>query len=94
MSSPNKTMLIIGNGPSTKELAKYGFHNIPKNIDTFGMGLAYKYFSRVNWWPDYYICADKKVVKNKQVFLKSIVDDETLPVKKFFSLSRFPRVTG
>jgi len=34
----NDTIIIIGNGPSTKALAEYGFHNLPDSIDTFAMG--------------------------------------------------------
>jgi len=79
-----KTLLVIGNGPSTRELADFGFHNIPGHIDTFGMGLAYKYFDRIGWWPTYYTCADKKVVRSKEDYLKNLIVDEAIKVKKFF----------
>jgi hypothetical protein len=66
-----KTLLIIGNGPSTKELVKFGFKNIPAHIDTFGMGLAYKFYEKIGWWPTYYVCADQKLVaKNEDAFRK------------------------
>nr|WP_321442505.1 hypothetical protein [uncultured Cohaesibacter sp.] len=42
------SILIIGNGPSTKKVAEYGFANLPKNLHTFGMGAAYRYFSKIN----------------------------------------------
>jgi len=57
----NDTIIIIGNGPSTKALAEYGFHNLPDSIDTFAMGAAYRYFERINWWPNYYAWCDVKV---------------------------------
>jgi hypothetical protein len=84
MTPQNQTMLIIGNGPSSKELADFGFHNIPDHIDTFGMGLAYKYYSKIDWWPTYYICADKKVVKNRGDYLRSLILDDNVRVRKFF----------
>ena len=84
MSLAPKTILIIGNGPSAKELAAYGFDRIPPHIDTFGMGLAYKEYSRLGWWPTYYACADKKVVKNKENTIKSLILDPKVTVKRFF----------
>jgi glycosyltransferase involved in cell wall biosynthesis len=80
----NKTMLIIGNGPSSKELAEYGFHQIPSHVDTFGMGLAFKHFERVGWWPTYYICADSKVVQHRRESLARVVMDPKVRVKRFF----------
>lgn len=95
MKNKNKTILIIGNGPSTKELVKFGFDNIPNNIDTFGMGLAFKFYERIKWWPEYYICADIKVVKNNEDVLRRIVDSPDCPVNRFFfplKLSESPRL--
>ncbi len=77
-------MLIVGNGPSTKELGEYGFQNIPLNVDTFGMGLAFKHFEKVGWWPTYYICADKKVVQHCRESLAEVVMDPKVRVKRFF----------
>lgn len=80
----NKSILLIGNGPSTKELVEYGFDSIPEHIDTFGMGLSYKFYGKINWWPTYYVCADQNVVKNHEAHLRSVVLDEGVGVKRFF----------
>lgn len=84
VTTPPKTMLIIGNGPSTKELADYGFDRIPSHVDTFGMGLAYKEYSRLTWWPTYYACADQKVVKHQRDTFVSLVRDPKVTVKRFY----------
>jgi len=48
-----KSILLIGNGPSTRLLANFGFNRLPKEIDTFGMGAAYRFYRDAHWWPDY-----------------------------------------
>lgn len=53
VTSGNRKMLVIGNGPSTKALAEFGFQNLPDDVDTFGMRAAYRYFRKVGWWPKY-----------------------------------------
>ncbi len=80
----NKKMLIIGNGPSTRRLAEYGFHNLPDDIDTFGMGAAYRYFYGIDWWPTYYACCDSKVVYSHRQNLKALIEDSDVTTRKFF----------
>ena len=79
----SRRMLIIGNGPSTAEVAgKLG--RLPPDVDTFGMGAAYRYFRRVNWWPTYYALADQKVVYSHRNALAEIVEDPAIPIKRFY----------
>ncbi|MBW2000851.1 MAG: glycosyltransferase, partial [Deltaproteobacteria bacterium] len=80
----NDTILIIGNGLSTRYLAHLGFDKIPKNVDTFGMGAAYRYYSYIGWWPTYYALCDIKVVFYHQKNLKAIIEDPDIPVRKYF----------
>ena len=80
----NKYILLIGNGQSTKELVEFGLENLPKEIDTFGMGAAYRYFERVNWWPDYHAWCDMKVVHSHRASFKRIAEDASIPLKKLF----------
>ena len=80
----NKSALIIGNGPSTKMLVDFGLTNLPKNVDTFGMGAAYRYFKQANWWPKYYVMGDCKLVKCHLNDLVSIIHDDSCSVEKFF----------
>lgn len=80
----NDTIMIIANGPSTKALAEYGFENIPSHIDTFGMGLAYKYYERINWWPTFYGCMDQKVVKNNESEFVRIINSKNTTTEAFF----------
>ena len=80
----NRSILVIGNGLSTRYLAHLGFDKIPKNVDTFGMGAAHRYYSDIGWWPTYYALCDVKVVFHNQKELKAIVEDPRIPVRKYF----------
>lgn len=80
-----KPILIIGNGHSTKLLEEYGFHNIPRHIETFGMNSAYRYFSIMPWWPTYYASFDYKVSKHHMNDFISIVKNNKIPIVKFFT---------
>jgi hypothetical protein len=80
----NKIILIIGNGPSTKQIADFGFHKLPDHISTFGMVLAYRYFQKINWWPTYYGVADSKSAFHHRADYYKILHDPSIPTKKFF----------
>lgn len=84
MKPINKSILLLGNGPSTCELIQYGLSNLPSGLDTFGMGAAYRYFERVNWWPDYHAWCDTKVVHSHRDAFKRIVEDPTIPLKRMY----------
>jgi|GEM_PF-1861112 len=78
------SILIIGNGPSTKKLIDFGLHNLPPTIDTFGMGAAYRFFREVKWWPTYYAWCDAKVVHCHRAALTSLIEDPEIPTRRFF----------
>ena len=40
----DRKILIIGNGPSTGEIVDLGLENLRPDVDTFGMGAAYRFF--------------------------------------------------
>ena len=93
-AAANRKILIIGNGPSTKELADVGFDKIPADVDTFGMGAAYRHYERVQWWPTYYAWADTKVVHSHREELKRIIEDPNVGTRRFYfsrPISRHPR---
>jgi uncharacterized Rossmann fold enzyme len=56
-----RKILIIGNGPSTKEL---NFNNLDKNIITIGMNSAYRYWYKIKWFPDIYVSLDHIVTES------------------------------
>ena len=80
----NKKIFIIGNGPSTRELAEWGLDNIRSDVDTFGMGIAYRFFREVNWWPTYYALGDSKVVFSHRAELAKVVLDPNVSTERFF----------
>lgn len=79
-----KTILLIGNGPSTKELKEIGFENIPKNIDTFGMNSLYRYCEQINWWPTYYAAYDSRVTPFHKQYFKNMMKNNS-NIKNIFS---------
>jgi len=80
----NRKILIIGNGPSTQELAEWGLENLRSDVDTFGMGIAYRFFQEINWWPTLYACGDSKVVFSHRKELGSIVENPDVPTDRFY----------
>jgi len=91
----NDSILLIGNGPSTKELVEFGFENLPSNLDTFGMGAAYRFFDETNWWPTYHAWCDMKVVHSHRQELKRIAEDPSVALEKLYvslPLSSAPRL--
>jgi hypothetical protein len=50
-----KPAAILGNGPSLKG---FDFQNNLCGYATFGMNAAYRFWDRINWYPDYYSCLD------------------------------------
>ena len=88
------SILIIGNGPSAKKLAEFGLHNLPTNIDTFGMGAAYRYFREIGWWPTYYAWCDAKVVHSHRNALTELIGDSEISTRTFYfslPISEHPR---
>lgn len=79
-----RRLLIIGNGPSVKALVAYGFRNIPSDVDTFGMGAAYRFYEDIDWWPTYYALADRKVVYSHRKKLRELVENPRVATSEFF----------
>ena len=61
-----KDVIVIGNGRSLKE---YDFKKIPRDkYDIICTGLSYRYWEKIDWWPDIYINIDNRVcMLNKSV---------------------------
>ena len=49
-----KNIIIMGNGPSLKN---FNFELL-KNKNVLGMNAAYRYWEKINWFPNYYACLD------------------------------------
>jgi FkbM family methyltransferase len=80
----SRKMLILGSGPSTRELVDWGLDKLPADIDTFGMGAQYRFYREINWWPTYYALADAKVVFSHRSDLANIVQDPGVTTERFF----------
>ena len=80
----NKTALIIGNGPSTKELLELGLNNIPNEISTFASNSFYRISNKHNWWPDYYAAYDYNVTPFHKENLKHMMKNQN-KIKAIYS---------
>jgi hypothetical protein len=79
-----KIALIIGNGKSATPLVEDNFKSIPKNVDTYGTSVAFRYYEKINWWPTYYGLFDSKVVNHHKEKFQEFLLDENNPVKTWF----------
>lgn len=83
----NTEIILMGNGPSLKELIDFGLENIPDNIDTFGLNAAYRYFNKVNWFPTYIGSFDSRVTPyHSHNILKMVENTNTI---KFITVDPF-----
>lgn len=62
---------ILGNGPS---LRGFNFQKDLKGYATFGMNAAYRYWDKINWYPDYYSCLDLVVGLSHKDEIKRLID--------------------
>jgi hypothetical protein len=70
-------ILVIGNGPSTKNL---NFHNV--KMKTFCVNNCCKIFKKINFYPTYFGSFDKRHCKeNKEIYIDMILNS---PIEKFF----------
>ena len=64
---PNDTIVVMGNGPSLKDV---DFDMLNK-VDTFGLNSAYRAYERMDWWPTYHGCFDYRVTECHRVISAS-----------------------
>lgn len=83
-------LIILGNGPSLKD---YDFPNY-KSCDTLGMNAAYRYWDKINWYPNHYICLDDQVIDTHASEILRLIKDGI--IKSFFLssviLERYPEI--
>jgi hypothetical protein len=78
MENNTKKIVIMGNGPSLKEID----FNLLKNIDTFGLNSAYRKYEEINFYPTYYGSFDYKTIDTNTHDFQYLIDHS--PIKKFF----------
>lgn len=78
VSPTNRSLLIIGNGPSTKNL---DFSKL-KNIDTFMMNASYRKFDDINYSPTYFSCCDSKMIFSHYKKYLDLI--KKYPIKEFY----------
>jgi hypothetical protein len=66
----NSRAFILGNGPSLKG---FDLHRL-KDFDVFGMNAAYRFWDKINWYPQYYSCLDIVVGLSHAKEIKRLIE--------------------
>jgi len=82
-----KKLLIICNGPSTKNLDWTLLKQNKHKIDTFCLNSCYRKFEELNFYPTYFGCFDYKVGKYHETEFQKLLLDKNNGIKKFFFLN-------
>lgn len=86
-NNEDKLLIVIGNGPSTKNLNFNIIKNNKDKIHTIGMNSAYRKYNDIDYFPNYYSGWDYVVTNDhKDNFTKCIKENKNT---KFFFVSNF-----
>lgn len=55
---------VLANGPSLKDI---DFNSL--SGPTIGMNAAYRFWTQIDWYPDYYVCLDAQLIETHKEFL-------------------------
>lgn len=83
--SQSKKVVLIGNGPSTKDI------DLKKiNFATIGMNIAFRHWYKINWFPDIYCCLDVDLIKCHFSAISELIKNEKC--QKFFLRKHFQNI--
>lgn len=78
-----KRAIIMGNGPS---LRGFDFNRL-NGFDVFGMNAAYRYWDKINWYPQYFSCLDVVVGLSHAEEIKRLIENAHIyGIKQFLLL--------
>lgn len=83
MSDNTKRIFVLGNGPSMRGFDFKRF----KDVHTVGCNAAYRYWDKIDWYPDYYCCMDFKLIQTHHNQIKDLLISGK--VKKIFVRDTF-----
>ena len=63
-----KEIYILGNGKSLKD---FDFEFL-KDKQTVGTCLAFRYWEKIDWYPNHYVCVDYNVLKSNIESIKDV----------------------
>ena len=72
MSKEIKEIYILGNGQSLKDFDFEFF----KDKQTLGTCLAFRYWEKINWYPNHYVCVDCNVLKSNIESIKDLIENK------------------
>ena len=71
-----KKLLVIGNGSSLRD---FDFEKIDRNkYDIMGLCLAFRYWNKNKWFPDYYCIGDSVVHKSNYYHINKLIKNENI----------------
>lgn len=73
----NKKIYVLGNGKSLKDINLKSLKH-----DSIGMNVAYRFWYKINWFPTYYCCLDKIVIKHHAENIFNMINQNK--IQKFF----------
>lgn len=79
----DKTLIIMGNGPSLKDVD----FEIVKKHDSFGLNAAYRKYDEINFYPTYFGCFDLVVTDSHKTQFQNLINNST--IKKFFFIRKY-----
>lgn len=82
-----KKLLVICNGPSTKNLNWDWLNKNKDKLDTFCVNSSYRKFNEFNFNPTYFGCFDYVVGKHHEKEFQKLVEDDTNNIKNFYFLN-------
>jgi len=68
---PIKKCFVIGNGKSIK-----GIDFKKLDGETFGLTMAYRYWRKIDWYPDYYINVDHVVLNHHHKDIEAFIEED------------------
>ena len=81
INSQNK-VIVLGNGPSLKG---FEFSSL-SNVDSVGMNAAYRFWERINWYPDHYVCLDDQLIETHADAIYTLIKEKK--VKTAFLIAK------
>ena len=79
-------LVVVGNGPSLRQ--EYIDLIKEKNIDSFGLNSAYRYFKKMEWFPKYYGCFDYALTESHKEQWSELIESKDYPIEKYFLIER------
>lgn len=80
-----EVLVVLGNGPSLRHVD----FSVLKDVDTFGLNSAYRFYQELDFYPTYFGCFDNLVTSNHREGFQQLLSDPLVPIRRFFFIQDF-----